>query len=370
MSTPRVRADLSAIPTYRPGRAAPGGEQGRSYKCSSNENPFSPLPGVLAAVAAAAEHLNRYPDLTTARLVAALAERLDVPADDIVTGPGSVGVLQALVAAVAGPGDEVLFAWRSFEAYPIVTQVAGATPVAVPLTPDHRHDVTAMAAAVTDRTRLVLVCSPNNPTGTVVGAAELDRLLQQVPDDVLVVVDEAYREMVRDPRAADGLAAYRERTNVGVLRTFSKAYGLAGLRVGYAVAPEPMATAVRRTSLPFGVSSVAEAAAVASLGHEPALLDRVEALVAERARVQRTLAEQGWAVPASEANFVWFDLRDRAEAFAAACAQAGLVVRAFPGAGVRVTVAEAQANDLLLAVTASLSPADAADLVARPSASR
>lgn len=355
MSTPKVRADLSAIPTYRPGRAAPGGP-GRAYKCSSNENPFSPLPGVLAAVATAAEHLNRYPDMATSRLVAALAERLDVPADHVVTGPGSVGVLQALVEAVAGPGDEVLFAWRSFEAYPIVTRVAGASPVAVPLTPDHRHDVVAMAAAVTDRTRLVLVCSPNNPTGTVVGAAELDRLLQQVPDDVLVVVDEAYVEMVRDPRAADGLAAHRDRTNVAVLRTFSKAYGLAGLRVGYAVAPEPVATAARRTSLPFGVSSVAEAAAVASLEHEPALLERVEALVAERTRVQAALAEQGWAVPPSEANFVWLDVADRAEAFAQTCADAGLVVRAFPGEGVRVTVAEPEANDLLLEVTASLPP--------------
>ena len=303
--------------------------------------------------ASAAESLNRYPDMATTRLVGALAQRLDVPADHVVTGPGSVGVLQALVAAVAGPGDEVLFAWRSFEAYPIITRVAGATPVAVPLTHDHRHDVAAMARAVTERTRLVLVCSPNNPTGTVVSAAELDRLLQAVPDDVVVAVDEAYVELVRDPAAADGLAAYRERTNVAVLRTFSKAYGLAGLRVGYAVAPEPVATAVRRTSLPFGVSSVAEAAALASLEHEPELFARVEALVAERARVQRALAAQGWDVPATQANFVWLDVGERAEELAQASAAAGLVVRAFPGEGVRVTVAEPEANDLLLEVTAT-----------------
>jgi len=273
-----------------------------------------------------------------------------------VLGPGSVGVLQALVAAVAAPGAEVVYPWRSFEAYPIVTRVAGAAPVPVPVLADGRHDVDAMASAVTDRTRLVLVCTPNNPTGPVVRAAELDRLLEAVPGDVLVVVDEAYVEFVRHGDAADGLAAYRTHENVTVLRTFSKAYGLAGLRVGYGVAHEPVATAVRKASVPFGVSSLAQAAALASLEHCDELDDRVSAVVAERDRVTAALAGQGWALPDAQGNFVWFPLGERAQPMADACAQAGLAVRCFAGEGVRATVGETAANDLLLEVAASFAP--------------
>lgn len=343
-----MRADLAEIPVYRPGRPAPG--SGPTYKLSSNENPYPPLPGVLDAVARAATEVNRYPDMAATALVDAIAARYDVPSEHVVPGTGSVGVLQQLVSALAGPGDEVVFAWRSFEAYPIVTRVAGAMPVPVALTPAGRHDVDAMAAAVTERTRVVLVCSPNNPTGPVVSALELDRLLAAVSDDVLVVVDEAYTEFVRDPAAADGLAAYRGHGNVAVLRTFSKAYGLAGLRVGYGVVAEPVATAVRKTVVPFGVSSVAQAAAVTSLALELELLGRVEALVAERERVVVALAAQGWVLPDAQANFVWFPLGSRTSAFAEACAAAGLAVRPFDGEGVRVTIGEAEANDVLLAV--------------------
>jgi len=323
-----------------------------AYKCSSNENPYPPLPSVISAIVEAAGSVNRYPDMACAELTSALAGRLGVPEEHVVLGPGSVAALQALVTAVAAPGDEVVHAWRSFEAYPIVTRVAGATPVPVPLLAGGRHDVDAMAAAVTDRTRLVLVCTPNNPTGPVVRTAELERLLDAVPDDVLVVVDEAYVEFVRDVEAADGLAAYRSRENVAVLRTFSKAYGLAGLRVGYGLVPEPVATAARKASVPFGVSSVAQAAALASLMHTDELADRVEALVAERGRVTTSLSEQGWALPDAHGNFVWFGLGDRTEQMADACAQAGLTVRAFAGEGVRVTVGEPEANDLLLTVAA------------------
>jgi histidinol-phosphate aminotransferase len=345
-----VRADLGDIPAYRPGRPAVG--SGPTYKLSSNENPYPPLTGVLEAVALSAADINRYPDMVATELVGALAAHLDVPAEHVVVGPGSVGVLQQLVAALAGPGDEVVFAWRSFEAYPIVTRVAGATPVLVGVTPHGRHDVDAMAAAVTERTRVVLVCSPNNPTGPVVTADELDRLLDAVPADVLVVVDEAYTEFVRDSSAADGLAAYRTHANVAVLRTFSKAYGLAGLRVGYGVIREPVATAVRKTAVPFGVSSVAQSAAVASLGLSGELMARVDALVAERERVVAALVSQGWVLADTEANFVWFGMASRTTAFAEACAAAGLAVRAFDGEGVRVTIGEPAANDLLLSVAA------------------
>ncbi|SDQ88913.1 histidinol-phosphate transaminase [Quadrisphaera sp. DSM 44207] len=351
-TSPRLREALAALPGYRPGRPAPTGPDGASYKISSNENPYPPLPAVLEVVQAAAAQLNRYPDLTSADLVDALARALDVPREHVVVGPGSVAVLGQVLQAVCGPGDEVVHAWRSFEAYPIVVALSGGTAVGVPLGAGGRHDLRAMADAVTERTRLVIVCSPNNPTGPAVGADELEELLDRVPDDVLVLLDEAYAEFVRDPAAADGLRAYRHRPNLAVLRTFSKAYGLAGLRVGYAVAHPPVAEALRKTAVPFGVSSIASLAAVASLAVREELMARVAALVAERERVAGALAAQGWALPRSEANFLWLPLGEGAEAFAAACEAAGLSVRPFPGEGVRATVAEPQAGDRLLGVAA------------------
>ena len=354
---PRLRAALEALPAYRPGRPAAPREGRPAYKVSSNENPYPPLPGVLDAVTREAAALNRYPDLTAAGLTEAIAAHFGVPLEHVAVGTGSVGVLQQLVQASAGPGDEVLFAWRSFEAYPIVAGVCGATPVPVPLLPDERHDLDAMVAALTPRTRLVLVCTPNNPTGTAVRRGELERFLDRVPADVLVVVDEAYREFVRDPDVPDGLEVYRARPNVAVLRTFSKAYGLAGLRVGFAVAHAPVALALRKTAVPFGVSGLAQAAAIASLAAEEALLERVEALVKERSRVHDELRALGYAVPTSEANFVWLRLGERTSAFAEACEEAGVVVRPFPGEGVRVTVGESEASDLFLSVAARFAPA-------------
>ncbi|MFE9661630.1 histidinol-phosphate transaminase [Streptomyces sp. NPDC005955] len=347
VQSPRLRAELAGVPAYTPGKpAAAGGPV--AYKLSSNENPYPPLPGVMERVVAAAGTFNRYPDMACTELMAELADRFDVPVGHLATGTGSVGVAQQLLQATAGPGDEVIYAWRSFEAYPIITQISGATSVRVPLTPGEVHDLDAMAAAITERTRLVFVCNPNNPTGTVVRRAELERFLDRVPDDVLVVLDEAYREFIRDPQVPDGVQLYRDRPNVCVLRTFSKAYGLAGLRVGFAVAHEPVAAALRKTAVPFGVSQLAQDAAVASLRAEDELLGRVGSLVAERTRVQAALGEQGWTVPESQANFVWLRLGDRTGDFAAACERAGVVVRPFAGEGVRVSVGETEANDLFL----------------------
>jgi len=222
----------------------------------------------------------------------------------------------------------------------------------VPLTPDERHDLPAMAAAVTDRTRLVVVCSPNNPTGPAVRGAELTEFLDRVPPDVLVVLDEAYTEFVRDPEVVDGLSVYRARDNVAVLRTFSKAFGLAGLRVGFAVAPEPVAEALRKTAVPFGVSVVAQQAAVASLGAQALLAKRVEALVAERQRVVEALRRQGWPVADTQANFCWLRLGADTPAFAGACEEAGVFVRPYGAEGVRVTIGEQAANDVFLEVAA------------------
>jgi histidinol-phosphate aminotransferase len=346
-TSPKLRAELEGIPTYKPGKPA-ASDGPVAYKLSSNENPYPPLPGVMETVTAAAASFNRYPDLACTGLVDELAERFGVPASHVATGTGSVGVAQQLVQATAGPGDEVIYAWRSFEAYPIITQISGAASVRVPLTPGDVHDLDAMADAITERTRLIFVCNPNNPTGTVVGREELERFLDRVPGDVLVVLDEAYREFIRDPRVPDGIELYRERPNVCVLRTFSKAYGLAGLRVGFAVAHEPVAAALRKTAVPFGVSQIAQEAAIVSLRAEDELLGRVGSLVCERTRVVEGLRAQGWTVPETQANFVWLRLGERTVAFAEACERAGVVVRPFPGDGVRVTVGETEANDIFL----------------------
>ncbi|GAB2689292.1 histidinol-phosphate transaminase [Thalassiella azotivora] len=347
---PRIRAALQGIPSYKPGRPPAPREGLTSYKISSNENPYPPLPSVLHVVESAAGQMNRYPDMFATGLVAAIAEHVGVPVEHVATGTGSVGVLGQIVQATCADGDEVVYAWRSFEAYPIVVGVSGARSVQVPLTADARHDLDAMADAITDRTRLVLVCTPNNPTGPVVHRDELERFLDRVPSDVLVVIDEAYREFVRDPQSPDAVDVYRGRPNVAVLRTFSKAYGLAGLRVGYAVAHEPVADALRKTAVPFGVSGLAQDAAIASLQAEDELLERVEALVAERQRVAAALREQGWDVPQTEANFVWMALGDRTVEFAAACEEAGLSVRPFPGEGARCSIGEVEANDRFIEV--------------------
>ena len=236
--------------------------------------------------------MNRYPDMGSTALYDALSAKLGVPTEDLALATGSVALIYQLVQAFCDPGDEVVFAWRSFEAYPIAVTAAAARMVRVPVLADGRHDLDAMAEAVTDRTRVVLVCTPNNPTGPAVTQAELDAFLAKVPPHVLVVVDEAYVEFVRMADPVDGVATYRRHENVLLTRTFSKAYGLAGFRVGYAVGPAPLAGALRAVSLPFGVSGVAQAAAVASLEREPELLERVEALVG-RARPRRRRARRG-----------------------------------------------------------------------------
>jgi histidinol-phosphate aminotransferase len=349
----RLREVLGRMPDYKPGKAASAPPGVTAYKLSSNENPYGPLPSVLAAIADGATTVNRYPDMAVTALTQRLARALDVSPDCIATGTGSVAVLAQIVVAACDAGDEVVFAWRSFEAYPIVTQLAGAKPVMVALDAEARHRLDAMFAAITDRTRVVLVCTPNNPTGPCVRQKELEAFLDRVPDDVIVVVDEAYVEFVRDPEAVRGLDVWRHRPNVVVLRTFSKAYGLAGLRVGYAVAHPPVAAALRKTATPFGVNSIAQVAAIASLDAVDELSERVDSLVGERDRVAQALADQGWKLPRSDANFVWFPLGTESTPFSEACQEAGLMVRQYGDDGVRVTIGEAEANSRLLEVAAA-----------------
>src|ERR1700759_3048267 len=279
------RSVLDGFPAYQPGRT-PVSATGRTHKLSSNESPHRPLPSVVQVIAEAARSVNRYPDNGAEALIGAIAAKYGVPPRHVAVGCGSVGVAQQLLEAVGEPGVEVLYAWRSFEAYPILADLAGADSVRVPLR-DETHDLAAMAAAITPRTRLIFVCNPNNPTGTVVHTAELEAFLDRVPADCLVVLDEAYREYIRDEAVPDGLDLYRDRPNVAVLRTFSKAYGLAGLRVGFMVGHPAVAQAVRKTMLTFTVNSLAQAAAVASLAAEAELLERVEATVKERGQIGR-----------------------------------------------------------------------------------
>ncbi len=350
--SPRFREILAQFAGYKLGKV-PSVPTGKTFKLSSNESPYDPLPSVRAVLADAAGHVNRYPDNTAASLIAAIAAKFGVAEDHIAVGCGSAGVMQQLLEAVGEPGAEVLFAWPSFEAYPYLTDLASATKVPVGLTPEYAHDLAAMAEAITDRTRLIFVCTPNNPTGTAVRRAALEEFLDRVPGDCLVVLDEAYVQYVRDREVPDGVELYRDRPNVAVLRTFSKAYGLAGLRVGFLVGHPPVAEAVRKTMLPFSVNSLAQAAAVASLTAEPELLERVELVVKERDRVRSELLGQGWTVPPSEANFVWLPLGQRSAEFADACDAAGVSVRPYPPDGVRVTVAGPEANDALLTVARS-----------------
>ena len=351
----RLRAAMDRVPAYVAGKPAVERPGVTVHKLSSNENPYPPLPSVLEVVREAASQMNRYPDMGVVALREALAAELSVPVERVVCGPGSVGVLGQIIEATCDPGDEVVYAWRSFESYPIVTALAGAVPVTVPVTDEGRHDLDAMAAAITDRTKVVLVCTPNNPTGTSVTAPELEAFVAAVPSHVLIVVDEAYLEFVTDEYCPDSLTLHRAHPNVVVLRTFSKAYGLAGLRVGYGVAHEPIADALRKAAVPFGVSTIAQQAAIASLRPEAKeeLLARVEALVEERLRVLEALAEQGWTVPDSQANFVWFPMGERSSEFAEFFDEAGLVVRALGTDGVRVSIGEPEANDRVIATAAA-----------------
>jgi histidinol-phosphate aminotransferase len=352
----RVRPEIAALAAYNQGRPAPAG----GFKLSSNENPFEPLPEVAARVAEAMA-LNRYPDGGALPLRQRLAARHGVAPESIHVAAGSISLLNQFVQAAAGPGDEVVHAWRSFEAYPGLITVAGARGVPVPNRPDGSHDIDAMIAALTERTRVVLVCTPNNPTSTIVTAREFDRLLAAVPDDVLVLLDEAYREFAVGSGAVDGDAIVAAHRNVVALRTFSKAWGLAALRIGYAIGHPRVLDAARSAAIPLSVTEQAQVAALVSLDHEPELLERVAVIAERRDRVWRALVEQGWAVPRPWGNFVWLATGAATEQAAAVFARNGITARAFPLEGLRVTIAEQESVENLLGsareIVETLSPA-------------
>ena len=269
--------------------------------------------------------------------------------EHIAVGAGSVSLCQQLIQITATVGDEVMFGWRAFEVYPLQVRVAGATPVPVPLR-DHTHDLDAMLAAITDNTRLIFVCNPNNPTSTVVPPADLTRFVEAVRSDILVVIDEAYVEYIRDGLLPDSLGLVREHPNVIVLRTFSKAYGLAGARVGYAVGDPDVITALGKVYVPFTATTLAQAAAIASVNASDELMARTDAVVAERGRVSAELRAAGYALPDSQANFVWLPLGPELTAdFVEQAANARILVRPYGTDGVRVTIGAPHENDAFLA---------------------
>lgn len=330
-----IRPDLSSLPAYVPGK-----RQVDALKLSSNEATQPPLPAAVDAMAAAAAGANRYPDMGAVAIREALAEHLGVAFEQVAVGTGSSALCQQLVQVTCADGDEVVFPWRSFEAYPIFAQVHGATPVAIPLK-DEGVDLEAIAAAITDRTRLIFICNPNNPSGSIVTRAEFAEFMAKVPAEITVALDEAYTEYLRaedTPLATEDIAKY---PNLVGLRTFSKAYGLAGLRIGYAFGQPDMIEALNKVSIPFSVNSVAQAGALASLAAQDELKQRTDTAVVERQRV----IEATGAYP-SETNFVW--LPGETPELAAALAEQGVLVRSFPE-GIRITVTTPEETDQLLA---------------------
>lgn len=356
----RPRATVAAMASYRPGKSAAMaadehglGPEVEAVKLSSNENPYPPVPSIVAAVAAAAGDVNRYGDHRAADLRAALAGWLGVDADRIACGCGSVGLLQQLFLAYVDPGDEVVYPWPSFEAYPVDVAVTAATEVAVPLV-DEAFDLDAVADAVTPRTKLVVLANPNNPTGTAVHVDDLRRLVERVPDDVLVVVDEAYREFVTADLGDPVHDLQPDHPNVVVLRTFSKAYGLAALRTGYAVADPSVVGELDKVLIPFAVNHLAQVASLAAIEAEAEARVVIGRLVAERDRVVGALRDAGWEVPEAHANFVWLPLGERTDEVFPALERRGVVVRPFPGVGIRVTIGSPTENDRFLAVLAEV----------------
>ena len=354
-TTVRIRPDVAALPAYVPGARPDAAGAVKIAKLSSNELPFPPQDAVVEAITRAVAGVNRYPEMTGETLTQALAHRWDVEVEQVVVGNGSVALIQHLLDAVCQPGDEVVIPWRSFEAYPICVAVAGARAVRVPLTPDARHDVPAMLAAITPRTRVVMACTPNNPTGTILTARELAELVAGVPRDVVVLVDEAYLDFVTAPEVGDALTLLAGAPNLVVSRTFSKAHALAGMRVGYLVCEPGLAAAIRSVATPFGVNLPAQTAAVAALGQTELgrTAERSAAVAAERDRVVASLRTQGWEVPEAHGNFFWLGVGEETMALAEHFRAAGILVRPFAGEGVRVSIGTTSDNERVLAAAAA-----------------
>lgn len=346
------RRAVASMPAYVPGKSAADAEAEHgiagAIKLASNETPWGPLPSVVEAMASALPGVNRYADARATELRAAIGSWVGLDPAGVSVGCGSVGILQQLLLTYVDAGDDVVYPWRSFEVYPVFTQLVGGNSIQVPLV-NHAFDLDAVADAVTARTKLIMLANPNNPTGTAHSVDELRAFAEKVPSNVIIAVDEAYHEFTA-PALGDtvpGLLADFE--NVIVLRTFSKAQGLAAIRVGYAMAAPELITMVDKTQSPFSINEVAQRAAIASIDAHDQIMERVGELVAERERVSASLAARAYRLPKSEGNFIWLPLGDLSSDVHLALEKSGVVTRLFPGEGIRVTIGSPDENDRFLA---------------------
>ncbi|MEQ8439342.1 MAG: histidinol-phosphate transaminase [Ilumatobacter fluminis] len=355
----RPRPVIAGLPAYRPGKGAKQAEAEHgitdAIKLASNENPAEPLPAIVEAITAAASGANRYADHRATAVRQALADRLGVSVEQVTVGNGTVGLLQQLWLSYVDPGDEVVYPWRSFEVYPVYTQEMAGTAVTVPLRDDLGFDLDGVVDAVSERTKLVVLATPNNPTGVACTTAELRTALERIPRSVIVCIDEAYREFL-DPSFGDPVSELLpDFPNALVTRTMSKAHGLAGVRVGYAVGHPDVIATIDKTLVPFAVNALAQAAALAAIEHDDEIRRSVDGLLAERSRVESALRAAGWSLPAHQANFVWLALGDRTDEIALGLERRGVVVRPFSGEGIRVTIGTPAENDRFVAALAEVS---------------
>lgn len=342
---PVFRPEIAALSPYEVGRPISevardlGLDPGSIIRLTANETPFGPFPGVAEAAAEALSGANRYPDNDLWELSHALASELGVDRSNLMFGNGSVALLVDAVSAVGGPGTRVVYAWPSFVMYRFAAIWAGSDYLEVPLDGSHRHDLHAMSEAMDDQTRIVFVCNPNNPTGTIVSHEEMESFLDSIPESVLVVIDEAYHDFVEDPRYATAISTAVQRENVLVLRTFSKIYGLAGQRLGYGVGSAALITELRKAQQPLTVNAVAQAAALASLGQPQELERRARANAAGRHHLVGVMDERVLEHAESHTNFVYFRMPlDDSRAISTEFAARGVIIRPMSGGWMRVTV--------------------------------
>jgi histidinol-phosphate aminotransferase len=355
---------LARIPHYEPGTslddAKARAETPDAIKLASNESPFPPHPAVIDAIARAAADINRYPDPEARALRRAIADHHETEPGRIAVSNGSCEILLAAALALCESGDEILFAWPSFSIYPYLAPLCGAREIRVELTDDYVHDLDAMLEEVTAATQLLIVCNPNNPTGTHIPAARIADFVESVPDRTTIILDEAYVEYQTDDDPDTTLDQLGKHPNVVLLRTFSKVHGLAGLRVGYALCSPQFRAAVDAVRQPFSVNALAQAAATEAVRHQDDVADRVEKNVMERVLVEDQLREMGFETAESQANFSWIDLGDLDEAeVVESLAKAGVAVRpgtALGGPGhLRVTYGTHAENERFLAAMRELS---------------
>jgi len=346
----RVKPWIPGLEPYKPGKPIEELERElgikEAVKLASNENPLGPSPKALAAIAATASRVNRYPDGASFKLRTKLSQRLGVAPNQLVFGCGADEIFELLVKSFVGPGDEVVYGWPSFAMYPIVTAGMGASAVPVALTRGLLHDLPAMQAAITARTRLVMICNPNNPTGTSVGRADFDAFVAALPADVVLAIDEAYFEFVRRADFPESIGWLAKRPGTLVIRTFSKIYGLAGLRVGYGIGDPELIGYLERARHPFNLNLLAEEAAVAALDDAEHVARTRRANADGIAYLERELAALGIASWPTDANFL---LADPGVGAYDALLRQGVIVRPLAGFGlpshIRITIGTAEENE-------------------------